>query len=314
MSGLRLIFAGTPDFGIPCLEALANSKHTLAAIYTQPDRPAGRGRQLQTSAVKQWAQSQQIPVHQPLNFKDESDVKTLASIKADVMVVIAYGLILPISVLNSPRLGCINVHASLLPRWRGASPIQHAILHGDEIIGISVMQMDRGMDTGDVLNQVDTQIKPDDTAQTLHDRLAHLACEPLIATLDNIVMGEIHREKQSSDLATYAPKIKKEHAVINWYQPAQHIHQQIRAFNPWPIAFTQIGDQVIRVHEASVVAESSTKQPGCILSLDKSGMLVSTSSGALQIKTIQLAGGKVLSIADYLNSNRLKLHVNALFT
>ncbi len=309
MSRLRIGFAGTPEFGIPCLEALARSEHQIVAIYTQPDRPAGRGRHLHPSAVKVWAKSHKIPVYQPLNFKDENSIHDLRALELDVMVVIAYGLILPASVLSLPRYGCINVHASLLPAWRGASPIQHAILHGDMETGVTIMQMDQGMDTGDCLEWVKTPIHSNDTSASLHDRLAQLACEPLLSTLNNLISGKIHRQKQASDLASYAPKIKKEDAAIDWQQPAKYIHQKIRAFIPWPIAYTQLNEHIIRIHQAEVVPQTTNESPGHILTLDKSGMLVSTGFQGLRIKSIQLAGGRAIPVGDYLNANQLNLKV-----
>lgn len=314
MSGLRIVFAGTPHFGIPCLEAIANSAHTLVAIYTQPDRPAGRGRHLQASAVKRWAETHGIPVYQPLHFKEVATIEELKALTPDVMVVIAYGLILPTTVLNTPRFGCINVHASLLPRWRGASPIQQAILQGDQETGVTIMQMDRGMDTGDSLAYASLPIQANDTAETLHNGLAQIACEPLIQTLNALGKNTLKPIKQTDDLATYAPKIKKEDALIDWTQSAQRISQQIRAFFPWPIAYTQINNEIIRIHEANVIVNTRQERPGTILSLDKTGMIVSTGLNALQITTIQLPGGKPMSIRDYLNGQRQGLSVSANFS
>ncbi len=314
MSSLRIVFAGTPHFGIPCLDAIADSPHTLVAVYTQPDRPAGRGRHVQASAVKCWAQTHGTPVYQPLHFKETTTVDELKALEADVMVVIAYGLILPTSVLNTPRFGCINVHASLLPRWRGASPIQQAILQGDQETGVTIMQMDKGMDTGDALTSVNIPIQPNDTAESLHNSLAQIACEPLIQTLNALGKDSLKPIKQIDNLATYAPKIKKEDAVIDWTQSAQSISQQIRAFYPWPIAYTHINDQIIRIHEASVVTTPHKESPGTILSVDKTGMLVSTGLNALQIKVIQFPGGKPITIRDYLNGKHQVLCASANFS
>ncbi|MDP3706111.1 MAG: methionyl-tRNA formyltransferase [Legionellaceae bacterium] len=310
MIPLRIVFAGTPAFGLPCLDKLAASKHHIEAIYTQPDRPAGRGRKLQASAVKTWAEAHRIPVYQPIHFKDPNTVDELAALKPDVLVVIAYGLILPRSVLTIPRLGCINVHASSLPRWRGASPIQHAILHGDKQTGITIMQMDIGMDTGDMLSQVTCDIKPNDTAETLHDHLAAIADEPLLTILNALATGHTHVEKQNNALATYAPKINKEDAAINWHQPAHIIDQHIRAFNPWPIAYTNINELVFRVHQAHTVAMQTDQAAGTILSIDKHGLLISTAQDAILIETLQFPGGKAISVADYLNAGREQLRIN----
>lgn len=310
MKGLNLIFAGTPEFALPCLRTLAESRHRLKAVYTQPDRPAGRGRKLQPSAVKSWALAKAIPVYQPLNFKEPADVMALDALQADVMIVIAYGLILPQRILASPRLGCINVHASLLPRWRGASPIQQAILHGDPASGVTIMQMDVGMDTGDVLAEISCPIAPRETASTLHDKLAELACSPLLSTLDALETGKVTACPQDSQRVTYAAKIRKEDAAINWHQPVEVIDRQIRAFTPWPIAYTHAGDEVIRIHQASRDSTTSMAPAGTIVGIDKPGLKVATGKGVLCIERLQFAGGKVISVADWLNSSRSKLVLN----
>lgn len=309
MSELKIVFAGTPEFTLPCLDALAGSTHRLLAVYTQPDRPAGRGRKLQPSAVKSWALAHQLPVYQPLNFKSEEAVAELAALNPDILVVIAYGLILPKKILALPRLGCINVHASLLPRWRGASPIQHAILHGDEQSGVTIMQMDAGMDTGDMLTEVSCPIYPNDTAGSLHDRLAQLASKPLLATLDVLASGLAKPKPQDNNQATYAGKIRKEDAAIDWHKTAVEISQQIRAFNPWPIAYTQAGDENLRVHQAQVIDSPCSDVPGTIIAIDKRGMLVTTANKALMIETIQFPGAKAMAVADWLNAGRSQLHV-----
>jgi len=310
MTALRIVFAGTPEFGLPCLEALAASKHQLQAVYTQPDRPAGRGRKLQASAVKTWALAHDLPVYQPLNFKDEDSVAQLRSLEADVMVVIAYGLILPKKILDIPRLGCINVHASLLPRWRGAAPIQQAVLQGDACSGVTIMQMDVGMDTGDSLRELSCTLAPDETAGSLHDKLAALSAEPLLQTLDALASGQAEARPQIHEQATYAGKISKEQADINWNQPAVAIDRLIRAFNPWPIAYTHAGDEVLRIHQARVEASNSKAVPGSILAIDKNGMLVATADQALRVQRIQFPGGKPMSVADWLNAGRSNLYAN----
>ncbi|WP_045107600.1 methionyl-tRNA formyltransferase [Legionella hackeliae] len=307
---MKIVFAGTPEFTLPCLDALYQSSHQLIAVYTQPDRPAGRGRKLQPSAVKNWALSKQLPVYQPVNFRSEEAVAELAALEPDVMVVIAYGLILPRKVLAIPRLGCINVHASLLPRWRGASPIQHAILHGDRDTGVTIMQMDAGMDTGDKLAEVRCSISLEDTAGSLHDKLAQLAVEPLLRTLHALALGQTKPEVQNNNEATYADKINKEDAAINWNKSAFEIHNQIRAYNPWPIAYTVAGEETVRIHQAHILGSTVTAKPGTILSLDKKGMLVATGKDAIMVEKIQFPGSKVMKIADWLNANRSQLHVN----
>lgn len=308
MSALNIVFAGTPEFGIPCLDALVHSRHQLKAIYTQPDRPAGRGRKLQASAVKEWALDKQLPVYQPLNFKTPESIAELEALKPDVMIVIAYGLILPRVVLEIPRLGCINVHASLLPRWRGASPIQHAILFGDPQSGVTIMQMDVGMDTGAMLCSAQCPITDADTASSLHDKLAQISVEPLLSTLELLANKKISPEAQNNELATYAGKINKEDARIIWNDAAIKIDRQIRAFNPWPIAYTALGEDILRVHQARVFEITSEQTPGTILNIDKKGMLVATGNQGLLIEKIQFPGAKAISVADWLNSGKTQLH------
>ena len=308
MSGLSIVFAGTPEFGLPCLEALCQSSHQVKAVYTQPDRPAGRGRKLQASAVKEWALAHQIPVYQPINFKNPETISELAALKPDVMIVIAYGLILPKAVLEIPRLGCINVHASLLPRWRGASPIQHAILYGDAQSGVTIMQMDVGMDTGDMLSTVECPITSFDTAGSLHDKLAQLSAQPLLSTLTDLAEHKARPEAQNNGLVTYAGKINKEDARINWHDSSEQIDCRIRAFNPWPIAYTFVGDEILRIHKAQLSDTVSSQLPGTILHIDKKGMLVATGNKAILIEVIQFPGGKAISIADWLNSGKTQLH------
>lgn len=311
MNSLKIIFAGTPTFGIPCLDAIANSSHQLQAIYTQPDRPAGRGRHLQSSAVKQWAETHGVPVVQPLNFKTPEALEKLAAFAPDVIVVIAYGLILPPSVLELPRLGCINVHGSLLPQWRGASPIQQSILHGNKESGITIMQMDAGLDTGPMLQKVSCVIEAEETAGQLHDRLANLAVEPLLSTLAALANGDTTLHKQEEHDASYAPKITKAEALIDWEKPAVEIHRQIRAFNPWPIAYTHLDDLTIRIYQAKIIDESASEKPGTVLAIDKNGILVATGKQLLLIERIQFPGGKILSIADWLNAKHPTLPLHA---
>ena len=313
MRALNIVFAGTPAFTLPSLNALNASQHHLKAVYTQPSRPAGRGRATQDSAVKTWADAHGVPVYQPLHFKDKESIDALAALSPDVMVVIAYGLILPTTVLSLPTFGCINVHASLLPRWRGASPIQQAILHGDARTGVTLMQMDAGMDTGAMLMQVSCDIGLNDTTTTLHDRLAELAVAPLLATLDALSQGHACATPQDHALVTYAPKIKKEEALIDWKKSAVEIHQQIRAYNPWPIAYTHADTEVIRVYQASLLEHASTQTHGTVLALDKEGMLVSTGAGALLIEMIQFAGGRAMKVSDWLNSARKQVSVGMVF-
>lgn len=309
MKSLKVVFAGTPEFGLACLDAIAHSPHHLQAIYTQPDRPAGRGRKLRVSPVKNWGIMHGLPIYQPVNFKNENALAELAALEPDVLVVIAYGLILPSSVLSLARLACINVHASLLPRWRGASPIQQALLHGDVETGVTIMKMDAGMDTGDMLAKVSCKIADKDTAASLHDRLAQLAPKPLLAVLAACANGELSAEIQDNSKATYAAKIKKEEAAIDWQQSAIQIDRQIRAYNPWPIAYTHSVEKVLRIHQARVEDRVSPEKPGTILSLDRNGLLIATGSQALMVERLQFPGGKPMTVADWLHAGRSSLQV-----
>ena len=309
MTALNIVFAGTPEFGLPCLEALYSSQHHLSAIYTQPDRPAGRGQKIQESAVKLWGLRHHIPIYQPLNFKSPAVIANLQALAPDLMVVIAYGLILPSSVLSLPRLGCINVHASLLPRWRGAAPIQHALLAGDLETGVSIMQMDAGMDTGPYFLQRTCPILPDDTCVQLHHRLSDLAPEPLLAVINALSQGTLQTTPQSTEQITYAPKIHKQDAAILWDQPATILDHHIRAYYPWPIAFTQAGALPIRIHRATCIPHSHHQTPGIILAMSTDGMLVAAKQDAILVHTIQCPGGRPISIADYLNAQRKELAV-----
>jgi len=300
---LNIIFAGTPEFALPCLDALINSPYNLQAVFTQPDRPAGRGRKVQFSAVKTRALEFNVPVHQPANFKDVEAIAELANYKPDLLIVIAYGLILPRTVLNIPRFGCINVHASLLPRWRGASPIQHAILYGDKETGVTIMQMDVGMDTGDILRAVTYTLDNQETAATLHDKLAQLAVASLLATIEECIAGTLTPVAQNAALATCAPKINKTDALINWAQPADFIVRQIRAFNPWPIAYMQADNMVYRIYQARQLPERSLAQPGTILSIAAEGVRVVTGAQeVILLEKIQQPGGKVMLVAEWLRA------------
>ena len=309
MSGLRIVFAGTPEFGIPALEALYHSGHQLIAAYSQPDRPAGRGCKLQAPPVKVWAMEHQIPVYQPVNFKSPESVEELRALHPDVMVVIAYGLILPRSVLKIPRFGCINVHASLLPRWRGASPIQHAILHGDRQTGVTIMQMDAGMDTGHMLEKVSCDISDTDTAQSLHDRLSSISAAPLLKVIDAVQQNALIPEVQQESLVTYAGKINKNDAHIDWSRDAVDIDRMIRAWHPWPVAFTDLQGEVLRIHQGRVVMNQTTAEPGTILAIERDGMKVAAGNQSILVEKIQFPGGKIITIADYINSQKHQLEV-----
>lgn len=298
---LRILFAGTPEFAAIHLQALINSGHEVIGVYTQPDRPAGRGKKLQPSPVKQVALEHNLAVFQPLNFKDPADVEQLKSLNADVMIVVAYGLILPQSVLDAPKHGCLNVHASLLPRWRGAAPIQRCIEAGDKLTGITIMQMDKGLDTGDMLSKVTTGILSDDTGGTLHDRLADIGPGALLNTLAQLEAGTLNPEKQNDAQANYAHKLLKEEALINWQQPAEEIALRVRAFNPFPMAYTLLGDERIRVLMAEPLDKTTQLLPGTIASVSADGLEIACGEGVLRITQVQLAGKKAMNVADVIN-------------
>jgi methionyl-tRNA formyltransferase len=300
---LRVIFAGTPDFAAIHLKAINDSKHQLIAVYTQPDRPAGRGKKLQASPVKRFAEEAGLPVYQAASLKTEDAQRQLAELQADIMVVVAYGLILPQTVLDAPRLGCLNVHASLLPRWRGAAPIQRAIEAGDSDTGITIMQMDAGLDTGNMLATAHCPIGPRSTAASLHDELATLGAPLLLQVLDNLPAHLHTASKQDDGLATYAKKILKSEAEIDWQLNARLLDRHIRAFNPFPICFSMLGGERVKIWQArpaSTVAAPET--PGAILRADSQGILVNCGDGQLSIEKLQLPGGKPLTADQLLNA------------
>jgi methionyl-tRNA formyltransferase len=302
---LSIVFAGTPEFAVPALEALLRSSHRVVAVYTQPDRPAGRGLQLAASAVKQCAVRHELPVEQPATLREAAAVERLQRWSADVMVVAAYGLLLPPSILQTPRLGCINIHASLLPRWRGAAPIQRAIAAGDRISGVTIMQMDAGLDTGPMLLVRPAPIGPRDTGETLHDRLATLGAKALLEALDQIALGTATPTPQPAQGVTYAPKIRKEEAVIDWSRPAAAIERQVHAFNPWPVAQTQWNGKQLRVWYAELVDGGSPSNPGRVLATSAAGIDVGTGRGVVRLTKVQLSGGKAMPAAEFLNAHRL---------
>ncbi len=302
-SPLRIVFAGTPDFAATHLAALRTGKHQLVAAYTQPDRPAGRGKKLQPSPVKKLAQSAGIPVIQPLSLKDESEQRRLAELSADVLVVVAYGLILPQAVLDIPRLGCINVHASLLPRWRGAAPIQRAIEAGDSETGVTIMRMDAGLDTGDLLAHRSLPIGPETTAASLHDELAAAGAPLLLEVLNDLPEFLAAARAQDPSQACYASKILKAEAEIDWTKDATELDRAVRAFNPFPACFTTLGVERLKIWEARAVSAPDPGQAaGTITRADRAGIHVSCGSGELRITRLQLPGGKILGVEQVLNA------------
>lgn len=299
---MRIVFAGTPEFAAQHLQALLDAGREVIAVYTQPDRPAGRGQKLMPSPVKQLALQHDIPVHQPQTLRDPEAQAELGSLQADLMVVVAYGLILPQAVLDMPRLGCINSHASLLPRWRGAAPIQRAIEAGDAESGVTVMQMEAGLDTGPMLLKVHTPIAPDDTGGSLHDRLAELGSNAVVEAVSALEAGTLAGEIQDDSLATYAHKLNKDEARIDWTRPAVELERRVRAFHPWPICQSTLDGAAVKIH----VAEPGTGHgvPGQIIDADKIGLDVACGEGSLRLTRLQLAGGKPLAFSDLFNSRR----------
>ena len=300
---LRLIFAGTPEFAVPCFEACRASGADVVAVYTQPDRPAGRGRRLTPSPVKQAALAVGIAVEQPESLKSPEAQRTLANYQPDLLIVVAYGLILARKVLATPRLGCWNVHGSLLPRWRGAAPIQRAILAGDIESGVDLMQMEAGLDTGPVLLQRRTPIAIDETGGSLHDRLSLLGADVLAEGLRRTVAGEsLAATPQSEDGVTYAHKLDKAEARLDVARPAAELERQVRAFNPWPVAEAEVLDEPLRIWAAHAIDRDHGAAPGAVLGASRDGIDLACGEGVLRITALQRAGGKRISAADYLNA------------
>ena len=307
---MRIVFAGTPDFAVPSLRVAA-ARGEVVAVYTQPDRPAGRGQKLMPSPVKQLAMTHNIPVYQPQTLRDPAAQAELAALQPDLMVVVAYGLILPQAVLDTPRLGCINSHASLLPRWRGAAPIQRAVEAGDAESGVTVMQMEAGLDTGPMLLKVTTPISAEDTGGTLHDRLAELGARAIVEAVDGLEAGTLKGEAQDDALACYAHKLSKDEARLDWSRPAVDLERQIRALHPWPICHSGLSGEAVKVHAAQLADGSGA--PGTILDAGKDGLRVACGQGALLLTRLQLPGGKPLAFSDLYNSRREQFAAGLVF-
>lgn len=301
---MKIVFAGTPDFSLSTLQALLDTDHSVCAAYTQPDRPAGRGRKLTPSPIKLLAIRHNIPVYQPVSFKRQ-EIEQLNDLNADVMVVVAYGLILPQAVLDSPRLGCVNVHASLLPRWRGAAPIQRALEAGDKVTGITIMQMEAGLDSGPVLHKLTCSISENETAGELHDRLSQLGAKALLEILPKIGSRVIEAIPQDGIDVSYAAKIEKAEAPIDWSKPAIDIARKIRAFNPGPVAQTRYNGQWLRIWNAVPSDEPSQLPFGTVISDNKKILSVATGDRLLNLLEVQMPGGKRMKIQAFLNAHEI---------
>ena len=303
---MKILFAGTPDFSVPSLQALLDSPHDVVAVYTQPDRPAGRGRHTSASPVKQLAMQHDIPVFQPVSLKPEAAQQQLAEWQPELMVVIAYGLLLPPAVLAMPGLGCINIHASLLPRWRGAAPIQRAILAGDTETGVCLMQMDAGLDTGPVLACSRCEIAVDDTGSSLHDKLSLLGARLLSENMTALENAELEPCQQDESLASYAGKLQKSEARIDWTAAAADIANKVRAFNSWPVADTLFDGRQLRIWEAYPLPDGSNALPGTVLSVSRDGIEVACGTGRLRILKVQLPGARAIEAGDFINAHALE--------
>lgn len=306
MQPLKIIFAGTPDFSVPCLNALLEARHQVVAVYTQPDRPAGRGRKLTASPVKQAALAAGLPVYQPKTLRDAQAVEALRSHGADLMAVVAYGLLLPQDVLDTPSLGCINVHASVLPRWRGAAPIQRAILAGDDESGVTIMRMEAGLDTGPMYLVRRLALDARETGGSLHDKLSGIGAAALVEALPGIADGSSVPEVQDDNLATYAKKLSKEEAIVDWNRPAVEIDRLVRAFDPWPVAQTAFAGGTLRLWASEPLATTGHKAaPGSVIAASKAGIDIATGEGALRIVRLQPPGKRPMSAAEFLNARSL---------
>ena len=307
MQKLRIAYAGTPDFAVPALNSLFRSKHDVVAVITQPDRKSGRGRKISQSSVKMLASSENVQILQPERINSSDTLNVLRAMNLDIMVVAAYGQIFSEELLNIPNLGCINIHASLLPKWRGASPIQHSILSGDKNSGVTIMQMCLEMDAGDIWLQDQCEIEEQDTSSSLHDKLSDMGGNIILQSLDSLLNEDCHPEPQDNDSASYCAKLKKEHGQIKWEEPASIIERKVRAFFPWPGSYTFFNNRRLRIVEVGKpITIDNSKQPGTVLECSSNGMLVATGQGAILINKLVPEGGKQIYASDFANSNKLE--------
>ena len=304
---MRIVFMGTPDIAATCLKRILEDGHSVAAVYTQPDRPKNRGMKMTFSPVKETALAHGIPVYQPENFREDETVQTLRELAPDVIAVVAYGHILPQRVLDIPTKACINIHASLLPKYRGSAPYQWAILSGERETGVSAMYLCREMDAGDVIDVEKTPIDPDETAGELLDRLAVLGAGLLSRTLDRFAAGTVQAVAQDETQVSYAPMLDKTMSAIDWNKTARQVHDHVRGLNPWPVATAELGGTPFKIYETAVVEDGQTAAPGTVLGLTKQGLRVACGEGAVEIRTLQAPGGKRMGAPDYFRGHPLEL-------
>lgn len=304
---MNIVFMGTPEFAVPTLQMLIDEGHTISGVVTQPDRPKGRGNKETMSPVKELALKHSLTIFQPERVRgDEAFYNDIKALNPDVMIVVAYGQILPESILNIPRLGCINIHGSLLPAYRGAAPIQWSIINGEEKTGVTIMYMDKGMDTGDMLLKKEMPIENDDTYETLHNKMKEVGALALKEAMPLIIGGGEGREKQDDSLATYAPMIQKTLGEINWTKPAKVIDCLVRGVNPWPVAYTFYEGQLFKIWECELVEGSTHDEPGCIVEVDKNGIYVQTGEGLLLVTVLQAPNKKRMAVAEYIKGNTIE--------